>query len=66
MLQIPKMTMSEKLKQIYPRSGPIKSYKKHGELRIGRGIYYAKNTTQRLTTLLKEDKNDGTKNNKTT
>ena len=56
MLQISKMTMSEKLKQIYPRSGPIKSYKKYGELRIGRGIYYATNTAQRLTTFLKEDR----------
>ncbi len=56
MLQIPKMTMSEKLKQIYPRLRPIKSYKKYGGLRIGQGIYYTTNTTQRLTTLLKEDR----------
>jgi len=56
MLQIPKITMSGKLKQIYPRLGPTKSYKKHGGLRITQGIYYTKNTVQRLTTLLKEDR----------
>ncbi len=47
MLQSPKVTMSEKLKQIYPRLGPIKSYKKHDGLRITRGIYYTKNTARR-------------------